>query len=150
LHAVISGDGTGTLDTEDREVVIPDLTAPELGISTPRVHVARNAREYQQLVGDPTVVPTATREFRRTDRLVVRFEALAPGGVGPTITARLLNRQGQKMVDVPVTMPATPGDPCMVDLPLASLPPGEYVLEVAASVDGQTPATELIAFKVGS
>lgn len=150
LRAAISGAGTGTLDTDDREVVVPDLTAPELGISTPRLHLARTAREYQLLIKDASVAPVASREFRRTDRLVVRFEALAPGNVTPTVTSRLLNRQGQKMSDLPVTKPTAAGDPFAVDLPLASLPPGEYLLELAASVDGQTPATELVAFKVGS
>ena len=44
--------------------------------------------------------PTAAREFRRTDRLLVRFDAFAPGDAPLTVTARLLNQQGTKMADV--------------------------------------------------
>lgn len=150
LRAAVNGAGSETLDTEDREVVVPDLSTPSLGLSTPRVHVARTAREYQQLVKDPSVPPSALRDFRRTDRLLVWFEAMAPGGAKPTVAAHLLNRQGQKMTDVPVVAPASPAEPFRVDLPLASLPPGEYLLELSASMEGESPATELVAFKVGS
>jgi VWFA-related protein len=150
LRMAIADASNGTLDTDDREVIVPDLTKPELAISTPRLHVARSAREYQQLTKDPSVAPAASREFRRTDRIVLRFEAVGPGDVGATVSSRLLNRQGQRMSDLPVTKPASSGDPFVVDLPLSSLAPGEYLVELAASVEGQAPVTELIAFRVGS
>jgi hypothetical protein len=133
LRVAIQGEGSGTLDSDDREMVVPDLTLPELALSTPRVHVARNAREYQQISKDMAATPIASREFRRTDRLVVRVDAFGPGETPPTVSSRLLNRQGQRMADVPVTAPppAQP-QPFTVDLPLSSLPPGEYLLELAA------------------
>ena len=49
LRLTIEGDGTGTLDTEDRELVIPDLSAPEVMLSTPKVWFARSAREFTAL-----------------------------------------------------------------------------------------------------
>jgi VWFA-related protein len=150
LRVAIQGQGSGTLDSDDREIVVPDLTLPELALSTPRVHVARNAREYQQISKDMAATPIASREFRRTDRLVVRIDAFGPGETPPTVSSRLLNRQGQRMADLPVTAPPAQTQPFTVDLPLSSLPPGEYLLELAASAEGHQAVTELVAFKVGS
>jgi hypothetical protein len=64
------------------------------------------------------------------------------------LTARLLNRQGQKMSDLPVAAPAADASSHQVDLPLSSLAMGEYLLEVSASAEGQNAATELVAFRV--
>ena len=60
--------GDAALDSDDREVVVPDLTATELAFGTPRVSVARNALEFRALSKDPDAMPTADRDFRRTDR----------------------------------------------------------------------------------
>ena len=137
---------SGAIDTDDREVTVPDMTAAELAMATPKVFVARTARDFQLIRKDPAAVPTASREFRRTDRLVVRVEAYAPGNQTATIVARLLNKQGSKLADVPVT--ALPGEPNLIDLSLAALAPSEYLLELSATAEGQEPHKELIAFRV--
>ncbi len=50
VRLTIEGDGTGTLDSEDRDLTVPDLSAPEIMlIGTPRVWFARNAREFTAL-----------------------------------------------------------------------------------------------------
>ena len=41
-------------------------------------------------------MPIPVREFRRTDHLLVRVAAQSAGGP-PTVTARLLNRDGAEM-----------------------------------------------------
>jgi VWFA-related protein len=146
VRLTIEGDGTGTLDVEDRDVEVPDLSAPEIIITTPRVWAARNAREFTALSSGTAPAPTLTREFRRTERLLVRFDALAPGTAAPTVTAQLLNQQGTKMSDVTVTA----GTPFSIDLPLANLAAGQYLLEITANAEGQQPVSELIAFRVGS
>jgi VWFA-related protein len=149
LRMAIGGGANGTtLDNDDREIVVPDLTVPEVLLPTPRVYVARTGREYQTLVKDSNALPTANREFRRTDRLIVRALALAPQGAPVTVTSRLLNKQGQKMVDLPVTAASAAGEPYVVDFPLSSLAPGEYLLELSAASAGQQPKTELIAFRL--
>jgi VWFA-related protein len=137
---------TGSIDSDDREVVVPDLTAAELTMSTPRIYVARSVRDFQVIRKDPNAVPTASRDFRRTDRLVVRVSAYGPGNAVVTMTAKLLNRQGKQLADVPVS--ATPGEPSLIDLPLAALAPSEYLLEVSAASAGQQPVKELIAFRL--
>lgn len=149
LRLTIEGDG-GTIDTEDRQVAVPDLTAPEVRLSTPRVWIARNAREYQAIAADAAALPTATREFRRTDRLLVRFEAFTPAAAPATVTVRLLNQQGAKMTDITVAPPAGDGQPYQVDLPLANLAAGQYLLEVSAGSEGHQPVSELVAFRLSS
>jgi VWFA-related protein len=148
LRVAVEGDSPVALDNEDREVTIPDLTASDLHLSTPRVFVARNGREYQVLKAETAPVPTALREFRRTDRLLVRFNTFGKPTGPLTLSARLLNRQGQKMSDLPVAPPPSEAETQQVDLPLSSLAVGEYLLEVSASAQGQAAATELVPFRV--
>ena len=74
---------------------------------------------------------------------------MAPGGGGGlTYTARLLNRQGDTMADLPVhrARPAPSG--ATIDFPLASLPAGEFLIEIAAKGADGADATELIAFRM--
>jgi len=84
----------------------------------------------------------AGRLFSRTDHLVVRFDRV--GGGGQT-TARLINRSGQPMRELPVTA-AAGGARDQIDLPLNTVPPGEYLLEIGAGETGD--ARTLIAFRV--
>ncbi len=148
LRVAVEGDGTAPLDNEDREVVVPDLTSSDLRIGSPRVFVARTAREFQQFKAEEAPLPTAQREFRRTERLLVRFQPFGQAAGDLVVGARLLNKQGQKMSDLPVAPPATEPDARQVDLPLSSLPAGEYLLELSATSGGQEPATELVPFRV--
>jgi VWFA-related protein len=154
VRLTIEGDGTGTLDVEDRDVEVPDLSAPELLITTPRVWAARTAREFTALASGTPPPPTLTREFRRTERLLVRFDALTPGTAPAAVTAQLLNQQGAKMSDVAVSRAASDAAPASqamsIDLPLANLAAGQYLLEITANAEGQKPVSELIAFRVGS
>jgi VWFA-related protein len=144
LRLTIEGDGTGTLDTEDRKIEVPDFSAPDVIISTPKVWAGRNARDFAAITSASPPPPVVTREFRRTDRLLIRFQATAPNGMTPTVTAQLLNQQGTKMSDVPVTSGTS------IDLSLANLAAGQYLLEITANGDGDKPVSELIAFRVGS
>ncbi len=150
LRITVEGDGTGTLDNEDRDLAVPDLSAPEVMLSTPKVWFARNAREFTALATGAGTPPVATREFRRTDRLLVRFEAFAPGIAPPTVTAQLLNQQGSKMGDVTVTPPPAADGVFTIDLSLASYAAGQYLLELTANAEGHKPVTELVAFRIGS
>ena len=144
VRLTIEGDGTGTLDSEDRKLEVPDFSAPDVIISTPRVWVGRNARDFAALTSAAPPPPVVTRDFRRTDRLLIKFEVVGPSGVTPTVTAQLLNQAGTKMLDIPVTSGTS------IDLALANLAAGQYLLEVIAKGDGDKPVSELIAFRVGS
>jgi hypothetical protein len=107
---------------------------------------ARTVRELQQIKSDPQAVPSAGREFRRTDRVVVKIPAYGPGVTPPTITARLLNRAGDPMNDVPV-VPGEAGGLPSVELTLAGLATGEYLLEISASSSGGD-VKELLGFRI--
>jgi hypothetical protein len=143
LRVSVEGAGSQVLDTEIREVIVPDLTGGQTLLGTPELFRARTVREFQQLKTDADPIPLATREFSRTDRLVVRIPAYGTSGV-PALKVQLLNRSGSAMSALTPTAAPKDGEQ-QVDLPLAGLAPGEYVLEIKA-VDGD--ATELIGFRV--
>jgi hypothetical protein len=98
----------------------------------------------QAIASDATAVPTAGREFSRTERLLIRFDVY--GNAAPT--AVLLNRNGQKMADLPVG-PATAGGSHQLEVGLAAIASGEYLVEI--SLQGATSeAKELIPLRVGT
>ena len=150
MHMMIAVEGTtgDVLDREITETTIVDFTGTDVAFSTPAIFRAGTELEMRRLVGDLDAVPTAGRTFRRTERVLIRFEVYAPGSAVPTVTARLLNRSGSSMSDIPVQPPA-PGQPTQIDLALARLAPGEYLVELSATA-GDESAKELIAFRVVS
>ena len=98
-----------------------------------------------QVRNNPNAVPTVDREFSRTERLLVRFDAYAGDNSTPAVTAKLLNRTGQSMADVPVQ--SVVGKPFQIDLPLASLGAGQYLLELDAKT-ASGAAQQMIAFAI--
>jgi VWFA-related protein len=149
LRVSVEGQSAQVLDTEMRDLTVPDLTAPTAALGTPAVYRARTVRELQQLKADPDAAPAAAREFSRTDKLFVRVPAYGAGGSTPAITARMLNRAGDPINDLPVTAPAAPGGDAQIDVALSAFPPGEYILEVkAAGDDGSAGARELVGFRI--
>ncbi len=146
LRMVVEGDGGRVIDSLTRELTLPDFTRVEVSLATPRVFRGRTVRDINLIKANAGSTPTADREFSRTDRILVRTDAYTPGSAVPTMTARLLNRTGQKMADLPVT--AVPGAGGDVEFALAALPVGDYLIELNAKTDSGT-AQELVAFKVG-
>jgi VWFA-related protein len=145
VHDEASG---GTLDQETKTIDVPDFTAPQAAISTPRVFRARTMREYQAFAADATATPYAAREFSRTERLLIRFDVYAAGGEPAAPTAVLLNRAGSRMADVPVEA-AQAGGTHQINLSLAAIPAGEYLVEITMkSASGE--AKELVPLRVGS
>ena len=149
LDLSIEGAGGGILDNNVQHFVVPDFTGIGVALSSAHVLRARNALEFRQLRSDPDPIPETARVFRRTDRLLVRFRAYGPGASPIDVTARLLNRGGASMTDLPLQAPATADAPYVLDLPLASLAPGEYLIELKAAV-GDDSADQLIALRVTS
>ena len=147
LRLSVEGATAGVIDSEIRDVVVPDLTRTQTTLSTPVVYRARTPRELQQMKGDAQAIPATLREFSRTDRVFIRIQAYGAGG--PSVSAHLLNRAGQPMSELPVTPPAAPSADSTIDLPLAGVAPGEYVLEIKADGEGGE-AKELVGFRVTS
>ena len=132
------------LDRETRKIIVPSLGLG-LTFSTPEVFRGRTLPEFQALAADAKALPVIEREFRRTDRILVRVAAQSSGGT-PVLTARMLNREGGEMSTLSVA-PAPFGGLHQIDVPLASLPPGEFLIEVTAK-DGGEQASTLVAFRV--
>jgi VWFA-related protein len=139
--------GSGVLDSEVREIDVPDLTGYKTAIGTPELFRGRTPRDIQQMKADPQAVPATGREFSRTDRLFMRVPVYGAGG--PTLSVHLLSRAGQAMSELPATAPATPGGDSVVDVPLAGLAPGEYIIEVKAKGEGGE-AQELVGFRLSN
>src|SRR5262245_20970282 len=100
LRVSVESAGADVLDSEVREIAVPDLTAPQVVMGTPIVYRSRTVPDYQRLKADPQAMPTTAREFSRTERVFIRVPAYAPGTAAPKLTAKLLNRSGQSMGDL--------------------------------------------------
>jgi len=130
------------LDSETRTVTVPDLAGTSFG--TPMFFRARTARMLQDLKANPAALPTTAHEFSRNERLLIRVAAYAADGA-PTVSARLLNRMGDAMSNLAVEK--EPTGMLAVEVPLATLAPGDYLLEFAATASSGD-ATELVGFRV--
>jgi VWFA-related protein len=138
LHLRVSVESAAgaVLDTKVMEWQVPSLVD---GLSTPRVYRVRTVREVRAALSDGTILPVASREFSRTERVVVRFEWY---GESPPAAA-LLDRMGKRMMEVAVHADAAPL--FHLDLPLGVLAAGDYLIEISAGV-----FREIVALKVGT
>jgi VWFA-related protein len=151
VRLAAEGEGGGVVDSDSLDVRVPDYTTPEIHVATPAVYRMRTAVEFREASKNPNAAPTAAREFSRTERLLIRFAGAGPGGnAGLQPSSRLLNRQGQAMSDLPVGEAPQGGVyTWQVDLPLAGLPPGDFLVELKAAA-GEKSARQLVGFRVGS
>jgi VWFA-related protein len=133
------------LDVDARDIEVPAPSAAAPVILPPILIGTRTAREFRVVAADAAAAPDPAREFRRTDRLVIRVPAYAAGKPA-TVTARLLNRVGQLMHSLEA-LPETAEGITQFDLPLAPFAPGEYFLQF--TVTGPAgPVDERVPFKI--
>jgi len=145
LEMSIEDASAAAIDTDVRDLLVGDLRAP-VAIGTPEVMRARTAKDMRALEANPDAVPVSSRQFSRSEQLVIRVPVYAPGGA-PDVTARLVNPSGQSMRPLTVEAAATPDGRAQIELPLAGLAPGDYAVEVtAASPAGQ--AKDTLRFRV--
>jgi VWFA-related protein len=149
LRMTIEATGGGTIDTDNRSITVPDLTTPVAALSTPRVFRARSARDFTILAQDANAVPVATREFSRTERLLIRFDVYGANGDKPLPTAAMLGVDGHKILDIPVA-PAQAGGTHQVDLGLNTVAAGDYVLEITVTGTSGDPVKEYVPFRIGA
>ena len=132
------------VDTDIRDFIVNPLNAP-VTLGTAEIIRARSVRDYRSLVADENAAPTSAREFSRSERLLIRVPAYAPSE-GPVVSARLVSKPGAAMRDLPVTEGPSP-NLYQIDLPLAGLASGSYVVQfVAKSSAGE--AKDELAFRV--
>ena len=146
LRVSVEGRASQVLDSETREITVPDMTAPTATLGTPEVFRARTIPELNKMKADPEPIPTASREFLRSDRLVLRIPVYGPGGTTPALSVHMLNRAGQAMSALTPSPSPRAGEQ-QVDVPIAQLPVGEYVIEIKATSDGGD-ATQLVGFRI--
>jgi VWFA-related protein len=131
------------LDTDARDLEVPNFVGSRPTILPPAVFRITTAKEFRAALDDPALPPLPTREFRRTERLLLRVPAYEANGAPARVGATLLNRWRQPMQAL-TPMNETAGDGVtQFDLSLAPLAPGEYTVRFTAG-----SAAEQITFKV--
>jgi len=146
MRITVEGDSGQVVDSTTREITVPDYTRVQVTLGTPRLYRARTVRDLQVIRANAAAVPVADREFSRSERLLVRVDAFAPGGLVPEVTAKLMNRSGAAMSDLPL-QPGVGGS-FESELPLSALAAGEYLIEFTAKAPSGT-TQDTIAFRVG-
>ncbi len=135
------------LETAEATILVPDFSTPGPTITTPFVFRGRTARDLQVVRASTAPVPSASRVFSRTERLLVRFDAYGPAGTAPAITMRLLNKNGDSMASLPPPAPGASPNTFQAEFALAPLPPGDYLIEIAAA-SGSDTTRKLLAIRV--
>jgi VWFA-related protein len=144
LRMSIQDAASTVLDQDVRQLSLRDLKG-DVAIGTPEVLRARNAREFRALDAE-AAVPVSSREFSRTERLLIRFRAYGPAGVPPLVSAKLLDRVGHVIHALDVVGTQAAGENA-IDLPLAGFAPGDYTIEFKAAGGGHE-AVERLPFRV--
>jgi hypothetical protein len=135
------------VDQDDFTYDVTDFTSASVQISTPLLFRARTARDITQLRGGSAGLPEPGRQFSRTERLLMRFDAYGPGGSAPKVTLRLLNREGGQVAPLPdpTLVPST--STYETEIVLAPLPPAEYLFEISVTI-GEDTVKKLVALKI--
>jgi hypothetical protein len=94
-------------------------------------------------------VPSATRLFSRSERLLVRFDVYGPDGQPLQVTMRVLTRAGVALNDLPAPTLLS-GHTFEADINLMNFnPPGDFILEVTA-IAGTEKVVRLVGIRVKS
>lgn len=128
----VEGSSGGVLGSDLLDLAVPDFSKEPQVVGTPALFRARTQRDLQALMTASTAQPTAARQFSRTEKLLLRVHVT---GAQPAV--RLMSRTGDGMS--PLVVRAAPqGSPFTheVEIPLASLPAGDFLIEVKA---GEAP-----------
>ena len=89
------------------------------------VHVARNPAEARALSA-PDAPVHAGREFVRTDRLAIRIRTYGTSAAAAEVTGRLIDRRGATLIPLAIAGPSNGWH--QLDLPLASIAPGDFAI----------------------
>ncbi len=143
---ILQADGS-KLDVAAQDFDVPNVRGATPVILPAQMFRASSAREFRDISADANAAPLPGREFRRTERLLLRIPTFEPAGHAVQVSAKLVNRLGTVLTDL-APMPEEAGQTLIqFDLPLARFAPGEYSIEVAARSDGGI-AREMIRFRI--
>jgi hypothetical protein len=144
LKVTVRTAGGAVIDRWSQSMVVPDYSSSMLKIGTPRVFRTRSLAETRAFDVDPEPTPTASRRFRRTDRLVIDVPYVAESGEA-NLVANLTNRDGKVLAPLPLAK--GPVGVARVVLPLASLAPSTYTVRVEVNA-GANSGAQVVAFTV--
>ncbi len=146
LHTIVRDINGDTVDDDRRSVDVPDFSAAALGISAPVMLRARTVAEGRAMATATQPIPFAGREFVRTDRLFVRFALHGAGAADALVSAQLTGKTGAALLTLAVAQaPGVAG--YQIDLPLASIARGDYLISIAAA-NGEERVRALIPLRV--
>ncbi len=144
IRVAVSDPVTGKVASVFSEVTVPQFDTARLSLSSVNVDLAT--------APSARAVATMRRVFRRADRVravlqiyqgTERTEAIAP----VSMRVQILDAKGGAVRDqsLPFTEKAFTNRraDCVITLPLAALPPGDYLLKLEASMDRQTAGRAL-------
>lgn len=143
-RTLIDRDGV-SLGSRSLRVDVPDYGKVPIAISSPELFRARSGIEMREIETNAALTPFAGHEFERTDRVVVRFAIAGSGAASASVKARLLNKSGTALADLPLTTRS--GGEYETVLTIASLARGDYLVEVTAA-SGAAHAKALVPLRV--
>jgi VWFA-related protein len=145
---VTERDATGNiLDEERRPFVVPDFSSGSLAVGVPILLRARTVVEARALAEGRPATPYAGREFGRTDRVFVRVSTYGGAAADAGVSARLTNKADATLLEMPAARLAGSATTYQVELPLASIARGDYLIAIAAS-HGEERTRALVPIRV--
>ena len=134
------------LDADDAELDVPDFTRVDLLITKPVVYRAGTAVDLRRIRAAASPMPAVTRDFQRSERLLIRFQAYGPAGAKVAVTARLLNQIGEPMADLPAPTALSDAN-FEMEMGLGTLAPAQYLIEITAAA-GESKKKILLAINI--
>jgi hypothetical protein len=137
LKYTAKGDDQSTIDTWSQALAAPDWSAGPFAISSPRFFLARSIAELRAIRASPDPPPTAVRQFRRSDRVLVALDCYTQRPEDtPLVQAHVLTRDGKVLTELPV--PELVNGSVTFELPVGSLGQGTYLLRLRATQGTET------------
>jgi hypothetical protein len=133
LKYTAKGGDQSTIDTWSQALAAPDWSTATLAISSPRFFLARSIAELRAIRASPDPPPTAVRQFRRSDRVLVAVDCYTQRPEDtPRLQAHVLTRDGNELTELPV--PALENGTVIFEVPVGSLGQGTYILRLRATL----------------
>jgi len=150
---------TGNVGSAAQWIEIPDLAAKKLTLSSLMVGGQFIGANERQNSGSEQVQFSVDRRFRRSSHLnflTIIYNSVAGGSGTPDLDAQIeISRNGKPVIASPVRKVATDTTTDLArivygaDLPLQSLPPGRYLLQVTINDRiARTSAAQQVLFEI--
>jgi VWFA-related protein len=147
LQTTVRDANGNVLDEDRRPFIVPDFSVADIAIGPPVLLRARTVAEARAIAVAPQAVPFAGREFIRTDHLYVRFSVYGAAASEAEVSARLDGKSGATLLELPVVKMAGAETTYQIDVPLASIARGDFLIAVEAS-HGDERARVLVPLRI--